>query len=99
MQYRRNQPVEDTKDPVAAENRQPLMSWRKTAIDDRVKAEIRKFDAVRLAAAVEDKYTKDCIFDLCTFYDECAPAPLTTHKVQTTLTTHKVQTTLLPSPP
>ena len=32
MHYIRNQPVEDTKGPVATGNRQPLMSWRMAAI-------------------------------------------------------------------
>ena len=46
-----------------------------TAVDDRVKDEISKFEALKSSVAVEDKYTKGGIFDLCAFYNDRAPQP------------------------
>ena len=48
-----------------------------TAIDDKVNAEIKKFESIKLSVAADDKYTMDGIFDLVSFYSDRAHCPCT----------------------
>ena len=48
-----------------------------TAIEDSIKAEINKFEGLKLASAGESKYTKGGIFDLQSFFNDCASLAIT----------------------